>query len=127
RAFPLPRAAADYELGIGGSGSLKGQAAPSGSVPANASLAVTVPVTVSFEKLLSAEQAVRDSGGNVPYDLSGGLSFDTGSPLAGKVRVPLHHAGTIPLKQILSDPQALLESPAAKRLAALVLGHFFGR
>src|SRR5205814_4351862 len=70
-SFAMPLAAADYELGIGGSGLLKGQATPSGSIPANGSLAVTVPVTVSFERLLGAEQAVRDSGGHLPYDLSG--------------------------------------------------------
>jgi LEA14-like dessication related protein len=125
--FALPLSAADYELGVGGGSLLKGQATPGESIPANGSLAVTVPVSVTFDRLLSAEQAIRDSGGDVPFDLSGGLSFDTGSPLAGRVRVPLHYAGTLPLKRILSDPQALLQSPAAKRLAAAVLGHFFGR
>ena len=71
--------------------------------------------------------AIRDSGGNVPYDLQAGLSFDTGTPLVGKVRVPVRHSGTLPLRRILSDPEALLRSPAAKRLAGVVLGHFFGR
>jgi hypothetical protein len=43
------------------------------------------------------------------------------------VRVPLRYGGTLPLRRILSDPEALLRNPAAKRLAASVLGSFFGR
>jgi LEA14-like dessication related protein len=126
-SFSLPVSAADYQLGVGGTGVLDGKAKPSGSIPANGTLGVTLPVTVGFENLLKAEQAIRDSGGNVPYDLAGGLSFDTGSPLAPSLRVPVHQSGTLPLKRILSDPEALLQSPAAKRLAAAVLGHFFGK
>jgi LEA14-like dessication related protein len=123
----LPLTAADYTLGVGGAALLQGEANPRRSIPANGSLAVTLPVQVTFERLLAAEQAIRDSGGNVPYDLQAGLSFDTGAPLAGKVRVPLRHRGTLPLRRVLSDPEALSRSPAAKRLAASVLGHFFGR
>ena len=125
--FALPLAAADYELGVGGVRILDGKASPNRSIPANGTLAVAVPVTVGFENLLKAEQAIRDGGGNVPYDLGGALLFDTGSPLAPKVRVPLRYSGTLPLRRILSDPEALLRNPAAKRLAASVLGHFFGR
>ena len=125
--FALPVSAADYQLGIGGVAVLDGEASPDRSIPARGTLGVTLPVTVGFENLLKAEQAIRDSGGNVPYDLAGGLSFDTGSPLTGKVRVPLRYSGTLPLKRILSDPEALLRNPAAQRLAASVLGRFFGR
>jgi LEA14-like dessication related protein len=125
-AVALPVATADYELGMGGVRVLGGEAKPQRSIPAHGSGSVTVPVGVSFEQLLKAESAIRDSGGNVPYDLSGGLTFDTGTPLVGRVRVPLRHSGTVPLRQILSDPQVLLQSPAAKRLAAAVLGRFFG-
>jgi LEA14-like dessication related protein len=126
-SFTLPLGAADYQLGVGGVNVLDGKASPSGSVPAGASVAVSLPVTVAFENLLKAEQSIRDTGGNVPYDFAGGLSFNTGSPLLGTVRVPLRSSGTLPLKQILSDPEALLRNPAAKRLAASVLGHFFGQ
>jgi len=125
--FSLPISAADYQLGVGGVKVLDGKANPGGSIPARGTLGVTLPVTVGFESLLKAEQAIRDSGGNVPYDLAGGLAFDTGNPIAGTVRVPLHYGGTLPLKRILSDPEALLRSPAAKRLATAVLGHFFSR
>lgn len=122
----LPLAAADYKLGLGGVKVLDGSADPAGSIPARGSRRVALPVTVAFENVLAAEQAVRDSGGAVPYDLSGGLSFDTGNPLLGSLRVPLRYSGTLPLRRILSDPQALLQSEAAQRLAVRVLGGLMG-
>ena len=118
----LPLAAADYKLGLGGVQVLDGRAKPAGSVPANGSRTVTLPVKLTYEHLLSAGQSIRAGGGDVPYDLDAGLSFDTGNPLFGALRVPLRHSGTLPLRQVLSDPQALLRSNAARRLAAEVLG-----
>jgi LEA14-like dessication related protein len=123
----LPLAGADYELGVGGVRALGGRAKPQGSVPANGSRQVTVPVSVAFDDLLAAEQAIRDSGGDVPYDLQGGLTFQTGNPLLGSPRVPLRYSGMLPLRRVLSDPEALLHSEAARRLAREVLGRFFGR
>lgn len=125
--FAVPLSAADYELGVGGVELLRGAASPNRSIPANGTLGVTLPVTVDFNNLLRAEQAIRDTGGNVPYDLAAGLSFDTGSPLTGKIRVPVRYSGTLPLRRILSDPEALLRNPAAKKLAASLLGRYFGR
>ena len=126
-SFALPLAAADYKLGMGGASVLDGKVKPKGSLPANGSRALTLPVTLTYENLLAAEQAIRDSGGDVPYDLQAGLSFDTGNPLLGSVRVPLRYSGTLPLKRVLSDPVALLRSNAARQLARDVLGGFFGR
>ena len=125
--FAVPLSSADYELGVGGVEVLSGAASPHRSIPANGTLGVTLPVTVGFENLLRAEPAIRDTGGNVPYDLSGTLAFDTGSPLARSVRVPVRYSGTLPLRRILSDPEALLRNPAAKKLAASLLGRYFGR
>lgn len=126
-AVSLPLAGAEYALGVGGSQLLDGKAAPEGSVPAHGSAPVKLPVTVTFEHLLSAEQAIRDTGGDVPYDLSGALTFDTGNPRTGTLRVPVRYAGTLPLKRVLSDPEALLKSPAAKRLAAALVGRWLGK
>jgi len=126
-ATALPLAGTDYKLSIGGVGVLNGKTKGQGKIPAKGSRDVTVPVSVAFENLLSAEQAVRDSGGDVPYDLQGGLSFDTGNPLVGSLRVPLRYSGTLPLKRVLSDPEALLRSEAARKLAGEVLGRFFGK
>ena len=124
-AVALPLLATDYELGVGGVGVLGGKAKPGGTIPANGSRGVTLPVAVTFENLLAAERAIRDSGGDVPYDLRGGLSFETGNPLFGTLRVPLQYRGTLPLKQVLSDPEALLRSEAARRLARQALGRLF--
>src|SRR5678815_993261 len=106
----LPLAAADYKLGLGGVSVLDGKAKPAGSIPANGRRSVTLPVSVTYENLLSAEQAIRASGGDIPYDLDGGLSFDTGNPFGGALRVPLRHSGTLLLRQVLNDPQALLRN-----------------
>src|SRR5687768_4651783 len=65
----LPLAGTDYKLGIGGVGVLGGKTQSQGSIPAKGSRDVTVPVSVAFDNLLSAQQAIRDSGGDVPYDL----------------------------------------------------------
>src|SRR4051812_30063603 len=126
-SLALPLAGTDYKLGIGGVGVLNGKTDAQGKIPAKGSRELTVPVSVAFENLLSAEQAIRDSGGDVPYDLQGGLSFDTGNPLLGSLRVPLRYSGTLPLKRVLSDPEALLRSEAARKLAGEVLGRFFGK
>ena len=122
----LPLLGADYKLGVGGVALLGGKTKSGGSVPANGSSEVTLPVTVAFENLLAAERAIREGGGDVPYDLQGGLSFDTGNALLGSLRVPLRYKGTLPLKRILSDPEALLSSEAARKLARDVWGRFLG-
>ena len=126
-SIALPLAGTDYKLGVAGATLLNGKARPHGTIPSKGSRDITLPVTVAFEDLLSVEQAIRDSGGDVPYDLQAGLSFDTGNPLVGSLRVPLSYSGTLPLKRVLSDPQALLRSETARRLAGQVLGRVFGR
>ena len=123
----LPLMGTDYKLGVGGVGVLGGKTKSQGSIPANGSREITVPVSVAFENLLSAQQAIRASGGDVPYDLQGGLSFESGNPLLGSVRIPLRYSGTLPLKRVLSDPEALLRSDAARKLAAEIFGRFLGR
>ena len=123
----LPLTTADYKLGVSGANLLDGKVKPEGSLPANGSRAIALPVTVTFENLLGAEKAIQAGGGNIPYDLSGGLSFDTGTPLLAQLRVPLSYSGTLSLREILKNPKALLGSDAAKKLAAMVMGHFLGR
>jgi LEA14-like dessication related protein len=126
-SIALPLSAADYKLGLAGVNVLQGNANPGGSVPGNGSKTVTLPVTVTYENLLAAEQGIVKSGGNVPYALDGGLSLDTGSPLAGKLRVPLQYSGTLPLRDILNNPQALLHNAAAQKLAKELVGGFLNR
>ncbi len=126
-AFELPLTTADYKVGLGGVNVADGKATPDGSIPANGTKSVTLPITLTYQNLLAAEQVVVSSGGNVPYTLDAGLSFGTKNPLLGDVRVPIQTSGTLALKQILSNPQAVLESAAAQKLAQDVMGNFFGR
>jgi LEA14-like dessication related protein len=123
----LPLGAADYKLSLAGTNVLQGKAKPGGSIPAGGRTTVALPVTMTYEKLLAAEQGIVKSSGNVPYAFNGGLSLNSGSPLAGDLRVPLQYNGMLPLKQILSDPQVLLQNPAAQKLAKDTLGGIFGR
>jgi len=126
-SIALPLSAADYKLGLAGVNVLQGKANPGGSIPGNGSKTVALPVTVTCENLLAAEQGIVKSGGNVPFALDAGLSLDSGSPLAGKLRVPLEYSGTLPLRDILNNPQALLHNPAAQKLAKELMGSLFNR
>lgn len=123
----LPLTAADYKLGLSGVNVVEGKAKPEGSIPAGGSKTVTLPVTLTYENLLAAEQGIVSSGGNVPYVLDGGLSLNTGMPLLGNLRVPLQYNGTLPLKDILSNPQAIMQNPAAQKLAKELIGGVFSR
>lgn len=58
--------------------------------------------------------------------LDGGISFNTGNPLFGSIRVPLQYNGTLAVKDLLNNPQALLQSAAARKLATELMGGFFG-
>ena len=121
----LPIANGDYKLALAGVEVLNGKATPSGSIPANGSKRVTLPVTVPFENLLSARDALVKTGGDFNYALDAGLSFNTGVPLVGEMRVPMSYSGKLPLKQIVSDPKLLLKSPAARKVAEQILGSLF--
>ena len=123
----LPLTAADYKLGLSGMNVAEGKANPEGSIPAGGSKHVTLPVTLTYENLLAAEQGIMKSGGNVPYALDGGLSLNTGMPMLGNLRVPLQYSGTLPLKEILSNPQAVMQNPAAQKLARGLIGGLLSR
>lgn len=123
----LPLTAADYKLGLGGVSVLEGKANPGGSIPAGGSTSVTLPVTLTYENLLAAEQAIVKSGGNVPYALDAGLSMSSGSSFMGSLRVPLQYSGTIPLKDMLNNPKIILQNPAALKLAKQLVGSLFGK
>jgi LEA14-like dessication related protein len=123
----LPLTAADYKLGLGGVSVAEGKANPEGAIPAGGTKSITLPVALTYENLLAAEQAIVKSGGNVPYGLDAGLSFDRGSTLTGDVRVPLQYNGTLALKEILKNPQAIMQSAAAQKLAGELLTDFFSR
>src|SRR5688500_6404444 len=100
-AFNLPLTDADYVLTFGGVKVVDDKLSPAVSIPAGGSTGVTIPVRLRFEDLLKAERAIRDGGGDVPYELQGALGFSGGSGLASlglPTRIPLRYSGTLPLR-----------------------------
>ena len=135
-SVPLPLSQADYALALGGTKVMEGKAAPSGTIPADGALPVKLPVTISYENLLAAEKAIAGGGGKVPYALTGSLgataSAASGRALGGllgaqTVSVPLKYQGQLDVKELLRNPQALMESPAAKKLAADLVTNLLNR
>lgn len=123
----LPLSNVDYGLGLGGVKVIdKARAKPASSIPANGTGTVTIPVALTFENLLSAEEAIRKGGGAVEYALDAGLNFDTGLPVLGVQRVPFSYAGTLNVAELLKKNwSTILNSPAARELAQKALGGLF--
>jgi LEA14-like dessication related protein len=128
-AVELPVRAADYQLGLAGVKVVSDQAKLEKGLAANSSTAVTMPVMVKFEDLLKAEREIVKTGGDVPYALSGTMNFGAGGGwLSGQtIKVPVQYSGTLPLKRLVNDPQAMMQSPAARRLAQEIVGSWLGR
>lgn len=119
----LPLTAADYKVGLSGVNVVSGTANPTSSIPAGGTESISLPVTLTYDNLLESEQAIVQSGGNVPYNLDAGLSFDSGVPLLGTIRVPLQYNGTLAVKDIVNNPQALMQNPTAQKLAKELIGN----
>lgn len=117
----LPVKAADYQLMLSGMKVLEGKAKPEHSIPANGDEQVQLPVTLTYDNLLAAKSAILKGGGNLSYAFDGGLSFDTGG-MFGNLRVPLKYNGELPLKDLVSNPMALLRNPALMELAKAIIG-----
>ena len=122
----LPLDVAEYKLALADTTIAEGKLNPDTTVPARGSSRVRVPLTLTYDNLLAAQRAIVRGGGNVSYALDAGLSFKTGRSLLGDLRVPLKHKGTLPLRDVLQNPEALLRNPAARKLATQMLGGLFG-
>jgi hypothetical protein len=129
-AVALPLTNADYSVRLGGVKVVDGaKIRPAAdSLPANGSTAVSIPVALTFENLLAAEEAIRQGGGSVKYGIDAGFQFDNGLPLVGAQRVPFSYSGTLDVKELLrKNWSTILTSPAAKELASKVLGGLLNR
>jgi LEA14-like dessication related protein len=122
----IPLTSADYSLSLAGVKVVDGgKIKPDARIPANGRSTVTIPVPLSFENLLSAEESIRQGAGNVSYGLDAALDFNTGLPILGVQRVPFQHQGSLNVKELLQKNwSTILTSPAAKELAQKVLGGF---
>ena len=125
-AFDLPLGKSDYALTVAGVQLLSGSAKPTGAIPASGSSRVVMPVSIRFDDLLNAKDAIVTSGGNLPFELTGSLGFTGGATALDRAfgkgpRLPLKYKGTLPLKDALNNPSALARSSAARSLAAALI------
>lgn len=129
-AFALPLTNTDYQVAVAGVDAVNGNISPAGSIPANGSGRVTLPVNVTYQQLLDLGSALADAGGEVPYRFNADLALDSGAAgslggLTRNLKIPLEYEGTLDLASLLRDPDALT-SPAARELAGRALGRLFG-
>ncbi|XAL99830.1 LEA type 2 family protein [Phycisphaeraceae bacterium D3-23] len=126
-AFALPLTNTDYQVAVAGVDAVNGNISPAGSIPANGSGRVTLPINVTYQQLLDLGNALADSGGEVPYRFNADLGADAESlgGLMSNLKIPLEYEGTLDLASLLRDPDALT-SPAARELARKALGRLLG-
>jgi LEA14-like dessication related protein len=124
-AIAIPLGESTYALKFGNVPILQGRARPTGEIPANSTMPLTLPVNLTWQNVLGAEEVIRHNGGNIPYTLEGQLGFDMNVPqlliFSQPLRVPLRYSGILPVRDLIKDPSVLWKSPAAARLAQIAL------
>jgi len=93
-AVPLPLANLDYSLASRGQAFMTGKADLQGTVPAQGTKTLAVPVAVSYLEMLKVLKDIRP-GAVVPYAAELGLSVNV--PGAGPLRLPLKKEGEMPV------------------------------
>lgn len=88
----IPLGNLDYALASRGQQFLDGKAALQGTIPAQNSKTLPVPIRVNFLKLFGAVKGARP-GASIPYKADMGLSLDL--PMVGNKRLPLSKEGTL--------------------------------
>ena len=105
-SVPLPLSNLDYALSSSGQQFLTGQATTLGTVPANASKTLSVPVRISYMDLIKAVKGVRP-GTTIPYKADLGLSADV--PVMGSMRVPMSKEGELAIPSMPTSGSGLLD------------------
>ena len=127
----LPISQADYKISFADTKVLEGKANPAGAgaIPAGGTIPIKVPVTLTYENLLAAEQTIIKNGGTVRYALDGSLKFGKTqgasnmlTDITGGLNVPLKYEGVLDVKGLVQNPQALMSNPAAQKLAKQLVG-----
>ena len=87
----------DYDLKLLDRSFLQGEQPMGLSLAANGRSQVKLPVRLTYERLLGSYRQLskRDE---VPYRLELGLGFDV--PLLGRVRLPMHYQGRLPIPKM---------------------------
>jgi len=93
----LPLLNIDYGLTSRDSKLFSGSADLDGTIPANSSRTVSLPVDIKYLDIVRAFKGVRP-GSAIPYKADVGLSLDT--PKLGKLRLPLGRQGTLNVPDI---------------------------
>jgi LEA14-like dessication related protein len=88
----LPLGNLDYALASQGQQFLNGDSKIQGTIPAQGSKTLPVPVKVNFLKLINAVKGARP-GASIPYKADMGLSLDV--PIMGAMRVPMSKEGSL--------------------------------
>lgn len=98
----IPLGNLDYALASQGQQFLSGNSVMQGTIPANASKTLPVPLKVNFLKLIGAVKGAHP-GASIPYKADMGLSLDV--PVMGALRVPMSKEGKldIPTQASLLD------------------------
>jgi LEA14-like dessication related protein len=130
-AYSIPLGETTYSLKFGDVPILQGRARPVGAVPPNSSLLLTLPISLTWQNVLGAEEVIRRNRGDIPYTLEGRLGFDVDVPqlliFHKPLRVPLRYSGVVPVRELLKNPSLLLRSPAMARLAQIAVGYVFSQ
>lgn len=100
--FNLPLADLAYSISSGGKSVLSGNMADPGSIPANNTRRIAVPVSVRFADLLNVLGGVKP-GSVLPYDAN--LSVSANVPNLGPLTLPLKKSGKLPIPAV---PQVTL-------------------
>jgi LEA14-like dessication related protein len=96
-AVPLPLANVDYKLSTQATQFLEGQAPIQGTVPANGSKTISLPVKITFAGLMKVVQGLKP-GVLLPYKGTLGLSVNV--PKVGPLRMPLEKEGQVPIPAV---------------------------
>jgi hypothetical protein len=85
---------------------MTGKSLMQGTIPANGSKTLGVPIKVNFLKLMSAVKGARP-GASIPYKADMGLSVDV--PIMGALRVPMTQEGNLDIPTQASLKNKLLD------------------
>jgi LEA14-like dessication related protein len=106
-AVALPMVNIDYGVTSNASKLFAGKAEVAGTVPANGTKMLSLPVKVSYLDVVNAFKGVRP-GSKIPYQADVGLSVN--APALGVLRLPLNKTGELDVPAIpkVSDIEKML-------------------